>query len=44
MVSQPYVDGITDTAPHSIASSLTAGRIAVGEDTGSVSVVCADRP
>ena len=28
MVSQPYVDGITDTVPHHIASTLTAGQIA----------------
>ena len=45
MVSQPYVDGITDTVPHGIASSLTAGQIeiAVYEETLSVSVVCPDR-
>ncbi len=43
MVSQPYVDGITDTVPHQFASSLTAGQIAVGEDTVRVSVVCPDR-
>ena len=30
MMSQPYVDGITDTVPHHIASSLTAGQIAAG--------------
>jgi hypothetical protein len=42
-MSQPYVDGITDTVPHQFASSLTAGQIAVGEDTVSVSVVCPDR-
>lgn len=29
MVSQPYVDGITDTVSDGIASSLTAGQIAV---------------
>ena len=28
MVSQPYVDGITDTVSHGIASTLTAGQIA----------------
>ena len=28
MVSQLYVDGITDTVPHKFASSLTAGHIA----------------
>ena len=45
MVSQLYVDGITDTVPHDIASTLTAGQIqiAAGEDTLSVSVVCPDR-
>jgi hypothetical protein len=43
MVSQPYVDGITDTVSHQFASSLTAGQIAAGEDTVSVSVVCPDR-
>ena len=45
MVSQPYVDGITDTVSHGIASTLTAGQIeiAVYEDTLSVAVVCPDR-
>ena len=43
MVSQPYVDGITDTVPHHIASALTVGQIAAAEDTVSVSVVCPDR-
>ena len=45
MVSQPYVDGITDTVPHDIASTLTAGQIAsaAGQDTLSVAVVCSDR-
>jgi hypothetical protein len=45
MVSQPYVDGITDTVPHDIASSLTAGQIAIaaGQDTLSVVVICPDR-
>ena len=28
MVSQPYVDGITDTVSHHIASPLTASQIA----------------
>src|SRR5271157_1013416 len=42
-MAQPYVDGITDTVAHSIASSLTAGQIAAHEDTVSVSVVCPDR-
>jgi hypothetical protein len=27
MVAQPYVDGITDTVSHRIASSLTAGQV-----------------
>ena len=43
MMSQPYVHGITDTVTHDIASSLTAGHIAAGDDTLSVSVVCPDR-
>ena len=43
MVSQPYVDGITDTVTHSITSSLTADRIAADEETVSVSVICPDR-
>jgi len=43
MVSQPYVDGITDMVPHGIASSLTAGQIAATEDTVSVWVICPDR-
>jgi hypothetical protein len=43
MVSQPYVDGITDTVPHGIASSLTAGQIAATGDTVSVWVICPDR-
>jgi hypothetical protein len=43
MVSQPYVEGITDTVPHGIASGLTADQIAAGEGTISVSVVCPDR-
>jgi hypothetical protein len=45
MVSQPYVDGITDTVPHDITSTLTAGQIAsaAGQDTLSVAVVCPDR-
>ncbi len=42
-MSQPYVDGITDTVPHNIASGLTAGQIAAYEDTISISVVCPDR-
>jgi hypothetical protein len=45
MVSQPYVDGITDTVPHAITSTLTAGQIAIaaGQDTVSVAVVRPDR-
>jgi hypothetical protein len=43
MMSQPYVDGITDTVTHDIASSLTAGHIAANGNTLSVSVVCPDR-
>ena len=45
MVSQPYVDGITDTVSHGITSILTAGQIqiAAGQDTLSVAVVCPDR-
>jgi hypothetical protein len=43
MVSQPYVDGITDTVPHGIASPLTAGQIAAAAGTISVSVVGPDR-
>ena len=45
MVSQLYVDGITDTVSHGIASVMTAGQIeiAVNEETLSVSVVCPDR-
>ena len=43
MMSQPYVDGITDTVPHHIASSLSADQIAAGKDTLSVPVICPDR-
>jgi len=44
MVSQPYVDGITDTMPHGIASSLTASQIAItAGDTLRVCVLCPDR-
>jgi len=45
LVYQPYVDGITDTVPHGIASSLTAGQIetAIDEDMLGVSVICPDR-
>lgn len=43
MISQPYIDGITDTVADAIASSLTAGQITAGEDTPSVAVACPDR-
>ena len=43
MVSPLYVDGITDTVPHNIASSLTAGQTAADEDTISIWVVSPDR-
>jgi len=43
MMAQPYVEGITDTVTHNIASVLTADQIAVGEDTISLPVVCPDR-
>ncbi len=43
MMSQPYVDGITDTVPHRIACSLTADQIEADEDMLSIWVVCPDR-
>jgi hypothetical protein len=43
MTTYPYVDGITDTVPHRIASSLAASQIAVDEDTISVSVLWPER-
>ena len=43
MLSQPYVDGITDTVTHDLASSLTVGQIAVGGSRLTVSVICPDR-
>ena len=43
MMSQPYVDGITDTVTHDLASSLTAGQIAARHQTLTVSVVSPDR-
>jgi len=43
MTAQPYVDGITDTVQHRIASSLSASQIAADEDTISVSVLWPDR-
>jgi hypothetical protein len=42
-MSQPYVDGITHTVTHNIASSLTADQIAALQGTLTVSVVCPDR-
>jgi hypothetical protein len=42
-MSQPYVNGITDTVTHDILSSLSAGEFADGQDTLTVSVVCPDR-
>lgn len=43
MMSQPYVDGITDTVTHALGSSLTLGQIAACQNTITVSVVCPDR-
>ena len=43
MMSQPYVNGITDKVPHDFASSLTADQIAADEDQVTISVVCPDR-
>jgi len=43
MTAQPYVDGITDTVPHRIASSLAASQIAADEGTIRVSVPWPDR-
>jgi len=43
MMSQPYVDGITDTVSHRVTSSLTAGQIAAEESVLRFSVVCPDR-
>ena len=43
MISPLYVDGITDTVPHNIASSLTADQTAADEDTISIWVVYPDR-
>lgn len=40
---QPYVDGITDTVAHAIASGLTASQVTAEHDTLTVSVVCPDR-
>jgi len=43
MMSQPYIDGITDKVSHNIASSLTADLIEADEDWVTISVVCPDR-
>jgi len=43
MIAPSYVDGITDTVTHNIASSLTAGHLATGTDTVSIWVVSPDR-
>jgi len=42
-MSQPYVDGITDTVTHNLARSLTAGQITAGQDTLTIAVICPDR-
>ena len=42
-MSQPYVDGITDTVTHNLASSVTAGQIPAGQGTLTISVACPDR-
>ena len=42
-MAQSYVDGITDTVAHHIASGLTADQIAADQDTVSVAVVSPDR-
>ena len=43
MMSQPYVDGITDKVSHNFASSLTADQIPADEDKVTISVLCPDR-
>ena len=43
MMSQPYVDGITDKVSHNFASSLTADQIPADEDRVTISVLCPDR-
>jgi hypothetical protein len=43
MMSNPYVDGISDKVSHNFASSLTADLIAAGEDSVTIAVVCPDR-
>jgi HD domain len=42
-MSQRYVDGVTDTVTHNLASSLTGAQITPGQDTLTISVVCSDR-
>lgn len=42
-MSQPYIDGVTDTVTHNVVSSLTVGQIETGRDRLAVSVVCPDR-
>jgi len=42
-MSQRYVDGVTDTVTHNLASSLTGAQITPGQDTLTISVVCPDR-
>jgi hypothetical protein len=43
MMSQPYIDGITDKVSHNIASSLTADLIEADEGWVTIAVVCPDR-
>jgi hypothetical protein len=42
-MSQPYVDGITETVTHDLGSRLAVGQIAARQDRLAVSVVCPDR-
>ena len=42
-MSQRYVDGVTDTVTHNLASSLTGAQITPGQDTLTISVICPDR-
>jgi hypothetical protein len=43
MMSNPYVDGITDKVSHNFASSLLADQIPADEDRVTISVTCPDR-
>jgi hypothetical protein len=43
MMSNPYVDGISDKVSHNFASSLTPDLIAAGKDSVTIAVVCPDR-